>query len=119
MVSDRRLAKGAVVNKDKADPELDNALSNAHKYQLELTKENNRHTEKMRGWFPSVFGPKDSAPVFIALIAMILGLIFFGICIYRSASTDQSISEIWSNWAERSLAFSASCLTFIFGKTSR
>jgi hypothetical protein len=116
MASDREQAKSAIVSRDKDDPELDEVLNNAHQLQLELAREANRHAEEMRGWFGRLIGDDRNAPVFVALLAMMIGLGVWVYCLYNAGNLNQAQTEFWGRWAERSLAFAASALAYIFGK---
>jgi hypothetical protein len=113
---DRDAAKKAIVNRDKSDPELDDALRNASELKLGLAKENNRHTETMRGWFSRVFGHDDNVAAYIAAAAMFVGLAAFISCLFVAGHVDEKAAPFWSQQGERALAFSGSCLAFIFGK---
>ena len=113
---DRDAAKKAIINRDKSDPDLEDALRNASEFQLGLVKEQNRHKEAMRGWFSRVFGHDDNVAAYIAAGAMFVGLAAFAYCLYMAGHVDEKVVPFWSQQGERALAFSASCLAFIFGK---
>ena len=120
MAPDRKAAKGSVVKKGDEDPELDDAFGAAHKLQLSLAQENNRHTETMRrhdlGFFGRAFGGEKSAPTFIAAIAALFGVVGVGYSIYAG---NMGNAEIWSQQTERLLAFTVACLAFIFGRGAK
>jgi hypothetical protein len=110
-------AKGAILTRETGDPELAETLSSGHKFQLELVKEQNRHAEKMRGLGARIFGHGDNAPTYIAAAAVAAGVFIAGGCLIAAfKSNDQQMIEFWSKQAERSFAFSATALAFIFGK---
>lgn len=48
MASERDTAKNDIVKRDSSDAELETTLSAANQYQLEITKEQNRHEEAKR-----------------------------------------------------------------------
>src|SRR3546814_2154648 len=79
MASEREDAKQAISARDQADPELDNAIGNAQQYQLQLDRENNRHKEAIHsaelGAFGRWIGGASSAPVAVALIALLICLL--------------------------------------------
>jgi hypothetical protein len=116
MAFDREAAKNSIVARDTEDSELQQTLTAAHQFQLELTKEQNRHTEAMRGWHGRLLGSNESAPSMIAFIGMILGLVVAVVCLYVANSQQPSNMAFWGQWAERALGFAASCVAYIFGK---
>lgn len=110
-------AKGAIVSRETDDPELDAALSTAHKFQLELVKENNRHTEAMRGFAARIFGHGDNAPTYIAAAAVGAGMIIAAGCLIAAFQSEtQGSFDLWAKQSERALAFAGTALAFIFGK---
>lgn len=115
MEPSREQAKGAIVSRDDQDPELDHAIQEASTFRLDLLKENNRHTESMRGVVGRLFGHDNNTPVYVAATGMILGLFGYGALIFV-ATRNPGEASTWMQQAERLLAFSASCLAFIFGK---
>lgn len=113
----RAEAKGAIVKRETDDPELDAALSSAHQFQLGLAKEQNRHTEAMRGFVARIFGHGDNAPTYIAAVAVGAGVVIAAGCLIVAAqSTDQTLVDFWAKQSERAFTFSGTCLAFIFGK---
>jgi len=78
----REDAKGAIIQRDNDDPELDAVLSSAHHLQLHLIKETNRHSEAMRktelGFFGRIIGGEATA-VCGSHFRRILGV--FGRCV--------------------------------------
>lgn len=115
---DRAAAKQSISSRQDTDAELQDALDSASSYSLLLEKEKNRHNEKMRGIFSVLFGPKEVAPIAIAAMALAFGLAAFAYCLVHSQEPTPSAADFWGRWAERTLGFSISCLTFIFGKAS-
>jgi hypothetical protein len=115
MEPSREQAKGAIVSRDSQDAELDQAFEEASKFRLDLVKENNRHTESMRGAVGRMFGHDNNTPVYVAATGMILGLIGYGALVVV-ATKNPGEANMWMQQAERLLAFSASCLAFIFGQ---
>lgn len=116
--TDRESAKRHIASRQTTDAELEDALDSASSYSLLLEKEKNRHNETMRGHFSAFFGPKDVAPLAIAFIALVFGLLGFAYCLYHSQDTTSVAGDFWGKWAERTLGFSTSCLAYIFGKGS-
>lgn len=108
-------AKGAIIKRDTDDPGLDAVLSSAHQFQLALAKEQNRHTEAMRGFVARIFGHGDNVPTYIAAVAAGAGVLIAAGCLIVAAR-QQTLSEFWAKQAERAFTFSGTCLAFIFGK---
>lgn len=122
MVSEREKAKGAITEQDETDPELGEALSEATGYQLELTKENNRHKERQRaqdlGLVGKIIGGENHAPSAVALFVVIVGFMAaIGCWIAAANFVDQA--EFWAKQAERALGIGMAALTFLFGKGSK
>jgi hypothetical protein len=110
-------AKGAIIKRDTDDPDLDAVLSSAHNLQLQLAKEQNRHTEAMRGFVARTFGHGDNVPTYIAAVALGAGLLIgAGRLIVAARSEQQPLIDFWAKQAERAFTFSGTCLAFIFGK---
>lgn len=122
MASDRETAKGAVVQKDDDDPELDAALEAGARLQLDLKREDNRHTETMNqqnlGVVGKVFGDGRSLPTSMAFLALIAGVFGAGFCWY-AAYTDSTNTDFWAKQAERSLGFAGLALGYILGQGTR
>lgn len=80
------------------------------------------HKHAMRklelGWIGRIIGDSSSTPTHIAFLALVAGLLlcFISLEVARAASGDGA--EFWHSFAERSLAFGATALAFIFGKSS-
>ncbi|QIJ75062.1 hypothetical protein GU700_10955 [Methylobacterium sp. NI91] len=70
----------------------------------------------MRGYLAKLFGRDNNAPVFIAATGMLLGLIGAAALWGIAAQKVPDQAGVWMQQAERLLAFSATCLAFIFGK---
>ena len=104
---------------EDTDPELSGVLGAAHRYQIALVKEQNRHAEaetKTRlGWFGRLLGDESSAPIVIAAIAGLLGFAFAGACLYLAAA-DATNNQFYSEWSTRAFAITTTALGFIFGK---
>lgn len=115
MALNRKQAKDAIKEKQPDDPELDAAIGEAQRLQLDLVKENNRHREKMAGWLGIVFGGEASAPFHIALVFAVVCLLGFGFCLYM-ASKGAAQAEFWAKQAERALAAASAALAYIFGR---
>ncbi|MCI5077934.1 hypothetical protein [Oricola sp.] len=119
MASDRETAKGAVVQSDDNDPELENALENAAKLQLDLKREDNRHREAMNaqnlGFVGNLFGDGKSIPTTAALVTVLLA---FGVAIglYIAAYNQPVNGDMWFTNAERSLSVALAALAYVFGK---
>ncbi len=122
MASDREAAKGAVVSKDEDDPELDNALANASKHQLDLKREENRHREEMNkqnlGFIGNLFGDGRNTPTAAAIIMIIFSCIIT-VALYIAAYNQPSLKELWMANAERALAVGLAALAYVFGKGSK
>jgi hypothetical protein len=85
-------------------------------------KEQNRHVEaKMRsdlGFLGRAFGGEKNAPTFVAMIAMLAGLLGAAVGTYMVAK-DPFASEFWGKYIERAIAFASASLAFIFGRGSK
>ncbi|WP_313057398.1 hypothetical protein [Agrobacterium cavarae] len=123
MAFDRKAAKAAITNQSKDDPEFNEALSGAHDYQLKIAQENNRHAETMRrqdlGFIGRAFGGEKSAPTYIAFLVMLAGMAGTFYCWTQAGAVESAVAEFWSKQAERSLAFAASALAYIFGRGTK
>ncbi|WP_421445276.1 hypothetical protein [Agrobacterium tumefaciens] len=124
MASDRKAAKQAIEETSKDDPELDEAISGGHSYQLKLAQENNRHREVMRrsemGVFGRLFGSDSAATTSVAFIAMVSGVAGTAFCwIMAGNASVAEITTFWSTQAERALAFSGGALAYLFGKGAK
>jgi hypothetical protein len=124
MASDfsRSTAKEGISEREKSDPELDAALKDGTRLQLELLKESNRHDEEnsrtQLGLIGGAFGGERNAPAAIALIAMLFGLIgWIGALVL--AAVYPEAAEFWAKNGERALSFAATALAFIFGRGSK
>src|ERR1700688_1833411 len=115
MELNRDAAKGAILSRENADPNLDEALGNAHQFKLGLAKEENRHREAMRSSFSRIFGNDDNVSSYVAATCAVLGLILTAAC-YVSIYYDHSMSDFWGKQAERILGFVGACVAFLFGK---
>ncbi len=119
---DRESAKKSISARQSNDPQMEDALNSASKFQLEIVKEQNRHLEAQRmsdlGFFGRALGGEKNAPTFVALIAMLAGLLGAAVATYMAAK-DPSASEFWGKYIERAIAFASASLTFIFGRGSR
>ena len=69
------------------------------------------------GLLGKLLGGRDNAPTSVALIGMAFGIVSFFVCLHYAASSDAA--ETWHREADTSLAFAASALAFIFGRSSR
>ncbi|AXT35338.1 hypothetical protein D1820_10300 [Phaeobacter sp. LSS9] len=124
MAVDRKAAKAGIKNASEAqDPELTDALRSAGDLRVALEKEGNRHKEKMAakelGWLGHPLGGRESAPVNIAFVVMLLGLIFWWWCLGK-AQPDGADQQYWADNANRVLALATTALGYIFGqKTSK
>jgi hypothetical protein len=118
---DRESAKKSISSKETNDPELDEALRAAKDFQLDILKENNRHVEETHkanlGWFGRAFGGDASAPTYVALIAMMVGIVGAGLSLYMAAKAPGD-GEFWGKQFERLIAFASAALAFIFGRGS-
>ena len=64
-----------------------------------------------------LLGGKENASTSVALIAMGFGIVAFFLCLHYAAYSPAS--ETWHREADASLAFAASALAYIFGRSSR
>lgn len=121
MASERDEAKSEIVRRDDSDAELETTLRSASHYQLEITKEKNRHEEAKRdkdlGFFGRVLGGEKTAPSVIAMFVVFIG---FAVAIGSlvAAGYQPDSSEFWSKQAERGLGVASAALAYIFGKGS-
>lgn len=116
MGTSREEAKGAIVSRDDDGENLSQTLADASNFRLDLLRENNRHAESMRGHLAKLFGQDNNVPVFVAATGMLLGLIGAAALWGIAAQKVPDQAGVWMQQAERLLAFSATCLAFIFGK---
>jgi hypothetical protein len=124
MASERDSAKNAIQASDSDEPEFAAAISEGKDLQHRLAVENNRHKEAMRahdlGLIGKIFGSEANAPIWIAGIAAFIGVLMAVFCIFQgSRSMEPNSADYWSKQCERCFAFSASALTFIFGRSGR
>lgn len=122
MASDRQTAKGAVVEKQTVDAELDAALAKAARHQLDLKKEENRHKEVINrqnlGIVGNLFGDGKSLPTTAALLTVIFGFLT-AIGLYLAAFSRPESAELWTSNAERALSVAIAALAYVFGKGTR
>lgn len=121
MVSDREEAKSQIVRRDAGDAELDSALSEANRFQLELAREQNRHEEAKRdkelGFFGRILGGEKIAPTVVAMAATFIGF-SVGIGCLCMAGFQHENAEFWSKQAERGFGLGSAALAYIFGRSS-
>jgi hypothetical protein len=122
MASERDQAKLSITKRETDEPELDEAISAAQNlaHELDLKIEEHRHEEAMHsarlGAIGRFLGSEASTSVaFIAVCAGILSAFF---C-YGCAAYSPAVADFWGKQAERSIAFSVSALSFIFGRNVR
>jgi hypothetical protein len=119
----RAAAKGAIktASTEGADPELSGALSDAGKLRIELAKEDNRHRESMasgeRGVIGWALGGLGNAPLSVGFIALVFGSAAWLWCLHN-ASVGGETGAFWKEQAERALAFAATALGFVFGRST-
>jgi hypothetical protein len=115
-------AKGAIIQRDRDDPELDAVLSSAHQLQLHLAKETNRHDEAMRraelGLFGRIIGGEATAPFVVAAIAVFAGFLAAGGSWFMAA-WEPNQAEFWAKQAERGISVASAAIAFIFGRGSK
>ena len=146
MGSERAQAKRDVV-RDSAElnepASLRDVLTTAQASQNELVRERNRNRETILqmelaarareqeaelreraqvrtselGLIGHLLGGKENAPTSVALIALGSGILAFFLCLHYAAYS--AAPETWHREAEGSLAFAASALAFIFGRSSK
>lgn len=123
MVSERSSAKAAIKpdTPESVDPDLAWALSDGGQLRVSLEKERNRHTEAMaageRGFIGRALGGTGNAPLAIGFLALTFGGIAWGWCLYMSQQDGADI-EFWRTQADRTLAFAATALGFVFGRST-
>jgi hypothetical protein len=119
---DRESAKKSISARQSNDPEMEDVLDSASKFQLEIVKEQHRHLEVQKmsdlGFIGRAIGGEKNAPTVVALIAMMTGLLGAAVATYMAAK-DPSASEFWGKYIERAVAFASASLTFIFGRGSK
>lgn len=122
MASEREAAKKAITGRESDDPELNVVLTGAHRLQIELVKETNRHNEVMRqkdlGAFGRLIGGEATAPFTVALIVVIFGVLAAVGCWIAAWQVPEN-AEFWAKQAERGIAVASASLAFIFGRGSR
>lgn len=122
MASEREKAKSAITVREQDDPELGAALHEGQNYQLEMIRENNRHSEAMRGhdlgFFGRILGGENTAPTVIAALVVLLGFATFVACLF-AASQYSDQAEFWAKQGERGLGVGAAALAYLFGKGSK
>ncbi|MGA3047672.1 MAG: hypothetical protein ABSD67_13660 [Terracidiphilus sp.] len=124
MASERDKAKNAITSSDPVDPELNAALAEARQEQYRITAENNRHKEALQaselGRMGRWLGGEKNSPIVIAAIVVFAGLLgaFLSGCMAAQSQRPDS-ADYWSKMLERSLALTATGLSFIFGRTGR
>jgi hypothetical protein len=118
----REDAKGAIIRREKEDPELDEVISTAHHFQLQLAKETNRHNEAMRraelGFFGRILGGEATAPFVIATLVVFLGFLVAA-CSWFMAAWEPSQAEFWAKQAERGITIASAAVAYIFGRGSK
>ena len=115
-------AKSTMSDREETDPEMDAKIAEGAKFQLEIIKENNRHVEATHktdlGFLGIAFGGEKSAPTFVAMLAMIVGLVGAGAALTMAANSPET-TDFWGTQVERAVAFSSAALAFIFGRGSK
>jgi hypothetical protein len=110
--SEREDAKKGIVRREREDPEFDTALTDASRYQLEVTKEKNRHAQETQktnlGWFGRLAGGPGSAPVFIAAIVALISLLGGLFCWNSNPDLGKTM-----------IGLTASAMSYLFGRGSR
>jgi hypothetical protein len=121
MASDRDEAKGQIVKRESGDAELDSTLGAANLFQLELTREQNRHEEVKRdkdlGFFGRVIGGEKTAPVVVAMLVVVIAFTVAVGCLVMAATQTQQ-AEFWAKQAERAFGLGSAAVAYIFGKGS-
>lgn len=121
MASERDQAKSDIVRRDSSDAELETTLGAANQYQLEITKEQNRHEEAKRdkelGFFGRMLGGEKTAPTVVAMFVVFIG---FGVAIGAliAAGLNAAQADFWSKQSERGFGVGSAALAYIFGKSS-
>ncbi|MEL7300536.1 MAG: hypothetical protein AAFM92_09160 [Pseudomonadota bacterium] len=128
MAIDREQAKAGITNKQGQDPELNQALSESKKLELELAKENNSHNRALardkQGLLGWVFGDV-SASSSAALIVILCGLALAAFSFFKvqdlggltEANAPEAI-DFWERQIERSFALVIAALAYVFGRSS-
>lgn len=122
MASEREVAKGAITERDDIDPELKEALSQASGFQLDVTKENNRHREHQRaqelGLIGKLIGGEQNAPGAVALFVVLVGYLSAIGCMV-AAGIDHDQAAFWSQQVERGFGVGSAALAYLFGKGTK
>lgn len=119
----RAAAKNAIkqASSEETDPELSGALSAAGKLRIELAKEENRHKESMafgeRGAVGAALGGLGNAPLSVGFIALVFGSVAWIWCLNNAAASGEA-APFWKEQAEKALAFAATALGFVFGRST-
>ena len=124
MASEREKAKKAIKTTESKDPELTDALASASELQHKITAENNRHKEALQqaelGWVGRLLGGDKIAPIAIASLVVLVGLLGAALSGYAASESQRPDSaDFWSKMVERSIAMVLTGLSFIFGRTGR
>jgi hypothetical protein len=123
MASERDKAKKSITRRDSNEPELDDALTQAHalQHKLALQTEDNRHREAMRvaelGWVGRIIGGEATASLTVAFIVVCSGLISAAWCLAIAAYSSTAAADFWAKQSERSVAVTMTALSYIFGKS--
>ncbi len=70
------------------------------------------------GFLGRALGGRDDAPNHIAFIAMLMGFLLAVSSLWVAHAANTADVKFWESFAERGLAFSGVCLSFIFGRSS-
>jgi hypothetical protein len=119
MEPSRSQAKKGILKKGETDPQFDEKQSAAHQFQLELTKEQNRHNQVMKdsdmGMLGRFFGDGRNTQTFVAFVAVLFGLVIFSACLF-AAYKSSTRANFWLDAGIIALGFSGTALGYLFGK---
>lgn len=118
MALDRKAAKRAINTQSDSDPELLAAQRLAAEAKLALLKEENSHkikeSQQKMGILGKFWGEGSTAPVFIAMIALVLSLLLVG-GIYFAAYYSGQFDK-WVGQVDILLTFAGTAFGFLAGQ---
>lgn len=122
---DRKQAMDAIDEESLFDPEytyvLDEGEKRRQEVDLELLREHNAHKEKSKaqaiGWLGVVFGDKEHAPLWIAILSILIGATVWGATLFFGRN-NPSISAAMAEHASKGWTLIFTALGYVFGQQS-
>ncbi|MFN3279235.1 MAG: hypothetical protein ACK41Y_12670 [Paracoccus hibiscisoli] len=111
-------AKASAKEEEPDDAELSETLETADAFRLALRRENNRFAEGQHSRDLGAVGRLlggDGAPMSIAFIALLLGLLIFSIAMLLAYNQQES-AEYFQKFSVGPLGLATTALGYIFGK---